>query len=311
MILRPLLFESSAWDCARRPQARPDPTPTPKSPKSLSSWVPLLSRCASFPKFLQPFVDLCFRLYKRGQSVLRLHSGGLAPTADEVWQIGNDRLARDAEPIAKVVPERDGEFGGVRIKSEEFGVAVTSIGAASAAARSRWYGTAGRPSVTKPVRSPLLRPAGSARLYLEMPDQGAHALLCGAMQLPSRSQPNAPYGPPLSAGLGVSGFWFGRLLISRGRSAPRQPATLPNGIASLQGRLRACAANRPHRRDEGVNHFSAGHFLTHHSQPDCGGEGTPRLSPLLWSAMGLPGMVSGSAVHLSQFRRSSMATAVP
>ena len=46
----------------------------------------------------------------------------------------------------------------------------------------------------------------------------------------------------------------------------------------------------------GVNHFSAGHFLTRHFQSDCGGEGTPRLSPLLWSAMGLPGMVSGSAV---------------
>ena len=40
---------------------------------------------------------------------------------------------------------------------------------------------------------------------------------------------------------------------------------------------------------EGVNHFSAGHFLTRHSQPDCGGEGTPRLSPCfgrLWGSRG-------------------------
>jgi hypothetical protein len=108
------------------------------------------------------------------------------------------------------------------------------------------------------------------------------------------------------------GFWCGSSSISRGRSAPRQPATLPNRLASLQEvncarrqRRCCCSAVRPHRRDEGVNHFSAGHFLTHHSQPDCGGEGTPRLSPLLWSAMGLPGMVFGSAVHLFQFRRSS------
>jgi hypothetical protein len=61
--------------------------------------------------------------------------------------------------------------------------------------------------------------------------------------------------------------------ISRGRSAPRQPATLPNRIASLQeaigGEEEAVAllllCHRLHRRDEGVNHFSAGHFLTHHS----------------------------------------------
>ena len=90
----------------------------------------------------------------------------------------------------------------------------------------------------------------------------------------------------------------------------RRTRVAPRAQVSRQWRC-CCSAIRPHRRDEGVNHFSAGHFLTRHSQPDCGGEGTPRLSPLLWSAMGLPGMVSGSAVHLSQFRRSSMATAVP
>jgi hypothetical protein len=60
-------------------------------------------------------------------------SGGLTPAADEVWQIWNDRLARDAEPIAKVVPEWDAEFGSSAHQSEERVAAIAAIKTARAA----------------------------------------------------------------------------------------------------------------------------------------------------------------------------------
>jgi hypothetical protein len=122
---------------------------------------------------------------------------------------------------------------------------------------------------------------------------------------------------PYRRALAFLGSGFGRLLDQSrqiGTAAACDPAkrnrVAPRGDCVRRWRC-CCSAIRLHRRDEGVNHFSAAHFLTRHSRSDCGGEGTPRLSPLLWSAMGLPGMVFGSAVHLSQFQRSSVATAVP
>ena len=52
----------------------------------------------------------------RGKTCGDWHSGGLAPTADKVWQIRHDRLAGNAEAIAKVVPECEAKFGsGARI----------------------------------------------------------------------------------------------------------------------------------------------------------------------------------------------------
>ena len=61
------------------------------------------------------------------------HSGGLAPTADKVWQIRNDRLAGNAEAIAKLVPECEAEFGCGAHQSGECVAAVAAIGTASAA----------------------------------------------------------------------------------------------------------------------------------------------------------------------------------
>jgi hypothetical protein len=54
-------------------------------------------------------------------------SGGLAAAADQVWQIWNDRLARNAEPVAKVVPKSDAEFGGGAHQSEECVAAVAAL----------------------------------------------------------------------------------------------------------------------------------------------------------------------------------------
>ncbi len=53
-------------------------------------------------------------------SLWRLHSGGLVPTANAFG------LARNADPIAKVVPERDGEFGGGAHQFEECVAAVAA-----------------------------------------------------------------------------------------------------------------------------------------------------------------------------------------
>jgi hypothetical protein len=38
-------------------------------------------------------------------------SGGLASAADQVWQIGNERLPRHIEPTGQIVPECDGVLG--------------------------------------------------------------------------------------------------------------------------------------------------------------------------------------------------------
>jgi len=112
---------------------------------------------------------------------------------------------------------------------------------------------------------------------------------------------------PYRRALAFLGFWCGRLLISAAESTPRQPASLQYGIASLQGPI---APNRPHRHDEGVNHFSAGHFLTHHSQPDCGGEGTPRLSLCFGRLSGSRRWSSGPQSISANSDAAVMATAV-
>ena len=101
---------------------------------------------------------------------------------------------------------------------------------------------------------------------------------------------------PYRRALAFLGSGFGRLLDQSrqiGTAAACDPAkqnrVAPRGDCARRQWRCCCSAIRPHRRDEGVNHFSAGHFLTHHSQPDCGGEGTPRLSPCfgrLWGSRG-------------------------
>ena len=48
-------------------------------------------------------------------------SGGLPSTADKVWQIWNDRLARNAETVAKIIPECDAELGGASIRGKRRG----------------------------------------------------------------------------------------------------------------------------------------------------------------------------------------------
>ncbi len=62
----------------------------------------------------------------RGKTCGDWHSGGLAPTADKVWQIRHDRLAGNAEAIAKVVPECEAKFGSGAHQSEECVAAVAA-----------------------------------------------------------------------------------------------------------------------------------------------------------------------------------------
>jgi len=67
----------------------------------------------------------------RGKTCGVWHSGGLAPTADKVWQIRHDRLAGNVEAIAKVVPECEAKFGSGAHQSEECVAAVAAIETAS------------------------------------------------------------------------------------------------------------------------------------------------------------------------------------
>src|SRR3954451_9995532 len=61
-------------------------------------------------------------------------SGGLASAADEVRQIGNERLAWHVEPAAQVVPEGDGVLGTGLGQNDKGIAAVTAILAAGAGA---------------------------------------------------------------------------------------------------------------------------------------------------------------------------------
>jgi hypothetical protein len=48
------------------------------------------------------------------------------------------------------------------------------------------------------------------------------------------------HGPPFRRALAFLGFWVRRSSVAR-ESAPRQLASLPNGVASLQGPSEPCA----------------------------------------------------------------------
>ena len=66
-------------------------------------------------------------------------SGGLTAAADEVWQIWNDRLARNAEAGAKIIPESNAEFSGGAHQSEEC-VAAVAAGETARAATDLAFG---------------------------------------------------------------------------------------------------------------------------------------------------------------------------
>ena len=55
-----------------------------------------------------------------------------AATVNEVWQVWNDRLAWDAEPVAEIIPECDTEFGGGAHQSQERIATVAAVETACA-----------------------------------------------------------------------------------------------------------------------------------------------------------------------------------
>jgi hypothetical protein len=111
--------------------------------------------------------------------------------------------------------------------------------------------------------------------------------------------------PALPAGLGVSGFWVGRLLDQSrqiGTAAADDPAkqnrVAPRGDCARRQWRSCCSAIRPassRRRCESLQRRAFPHSPL---STRLRRRGNNSFEPVLWSAMGLLGMVSGSAVRL-------------
>jgi hypothetical protein len=83
-------------------------------------------------RIVLPHQGLTANICNRGKTPGQFSSGRLSTTADEVRQVWNERLARDAEAVAKIVPECNAELGCGTHQSEECVAAVAASGATSA-----------------------------------------------------------------------------------------------------------------------------------------------------------------------------------
>src|SRR6478609_8594682 len=94
----------------------------------------LASKCGTYGRSpnlpgVLPLLPLCVTGAKPRAACC---SGGLSPAADQVWQVGNERLACHVEPAAEVVPERDGILGAA-LGQPEKGIAAIASGLAASA----------------------------------------------------------------------------------------------------------------------------------------------------------------------------------